>query len=67
MDKVTVELLNYEHYCGDGCCLDYGTIVKVNGEELPFRNTEISVILEGVLKHLGFTDVEVIESYEQEE
>lgn len=64
MDKVIVELLNYEHYCGDGCCLDYGTIVKVNGEELPFRNSDTRTILEEILKHLGFTDVEVIENYE---
>lgn len=57
---LNIKLTNYSYECGDGCCTDYGTIVEVNGEEMPFRNTDASTILEQVLTHLGY-DVKITE------
>lgn len=61
--KVKVELKEYMYTCGDGCCTDYGTIVKVDGVELPYRNQDVSTILEQVLRQLGY-EPEIINEYE---
>lgn len=54
MKPVKIELIEYQHTCGDGCCLDYGTIVKVDGVECPYRNQDVGTILEQVLRQLGY-------------
>jgi hypothetical protein len=64
--KLKIELNEYCHECGDGCCTNYGTIVKVNGEEMPYHNQDTSTILEQVLQHLGY-EVEIIQTYNSEE
>lgn len=63
--KLTIELHEYSHDCSDGCCTDYGVITKVNGEEMPFRNTDIKTILDMILSHLGH-EVEIIQTYNGE-
>ena len=63
--KVRIELKEYNHHCGDGCCLDYGTVVVVDGVEMPFHNQDAETILDQVLKHLGY-DVEIISTYNGE-
>jgi len=65
-NKLVVELHEYSHSCSDGCCTDYGTMVKVNGVELPFHNTDTYTIVEQILKHLGY-DVEMKDSYDFDE
>lgn len=57
--KVKIELEDYHHTCGDGCCDDYGTIIKVNDEELDCTNQDVDTILEEVLIKLGY-EVELI-------
>ncbi len=52
--KVKITFENYNNSCGDGCCLDYGTITKVNGEELEFRNSDTETIVKGILEKLGY-------------
>jgi len=49
-----IDLQEYENSCGDGCCLDYGTVTTVNGVELPFHNQDIETILRQILEHLGY-------------
>ncbi len=61
--KIKIQLQDYSYKCGDGCCDNYGTIVKVNGEELPFQNTDRAIIIEEILKHLGY-EVEIEETYD---
>jgi hypothetical protein len=61
--RVKITLQEYESYCGDGCCLDYGTITTVNGEELGFRNTDTETIVRGILEKLGY-EVEIENVYE---
>lgn len=65
-NKVKVELHDYNYTCGDGCCDTYGTIVKVNGKELPYHNQDVNTILRQVLEHLGY-EVEIEESYDFED
>jgi len=59
--KIKITLDDYCYNCADGCCTNYGTIVKVNGVEMPFHNQDVKTILEQVLQHLGY-DVEIIQT-----
>ena len=54
MKEVNIELKEYWHDCGDGCCTTYGTIVKVNGVELDCQNEDVDTILQSVFEHLGY-------------
>jgi hypothetical protein len=62
--KVKIELNEYMYDCSDGCCTNYGTITKVNGEELDCHNIDTSTIIKGILEKLGY-EVEIIETYNQ--
>ena len=64
--KVSLEFREYESQCGDGCCLDYGTVTVVNGEELDAHNQDTETIVEGILKKLGY-EVEIKRFYNGEE
>ena len=61
--KVKITFENYNNSCGDCCCFDYGTITKVNGEELKFRNSDTETIVKGILEKLGY-EVEIENIYE---
>lgn len=63
--KVKIELDEYMYNCADGCCTEYGTTTKVNGEEMLLNNQDVGTILEMVLKHLGY-EVEIVETYNTE-
>lgn len=56
--KLIIELEDWDHTCGDGCCYTYGTNVKVNGVEMPLQNQDRETILQQVLEHLGY-EVEI--------
>jgi hypothetical protein len=51
---INIELIEYTYNCADGCCTNYGTITKVNGEELELLNQDTATILQQVLEHLGY-------------
>ena len=51
---IKITFKHYDHSCADGCCLDYGIITTVNGEELSFRNIDTETIVEGILEKLGY-------------
>ena len=57
-EKLKIELKGYRYTCPDGCCLEYRTMVKINGEEMPYNDEDVETILEQVLEHLGY-DVEI--------
>jgi hypothetical protein len=63
--KLKIDMHEYYNNCSDGCCTDYGTIVSVNGVEMPFRNQDTYTILKQVLEHLGY-EVEINESLQGE-
>ena len=56
--KIKIELKDYWYQCGDGCCDNYGTITKVDGEELECHNQDAGTIVKQILEHLGY-DVEI--------
>ena len=62
-EKLKIELIDWTYTCGDGCCTNYGTTTKVNGEEMSLINQDAPTILEMVLEHLGY-DVEIEQSFE---
>ena len=61
--NLDINLLFYSNTCGDGCCTDYGAIVKVNGVSMPWHNEDAATILKQVLEHLGYS-VSITEDYE---
>ena len=60
--KLNIDMQEYYNTCGDGCCTDYGTIIKVNGVELPSHNQDAYTILKNVLEFLGY-EVEINETF----
>jgi len=62
MKKLRIEMNEWEYCCADGCCTNYGTTTKVNGEEMPLRNQDAGTIVRMVLEHLGY-EVELVETY----
>ena len=55
MEKIEIELKDWDHTCGDGCCYTYGTDIYVNGIKLDEQNAEDSKnALTAVLEHLGY-------------
>lgn len=63
--KIKIEIDEWTYDCADGCCTNYGTTTKVNGEEMPLINQDAGTILKMVLEHLGY-EVELIETYNGE-
>ena len=55
MEKVKIELEDWDYHCSDGCCSNYGTLIKVNGVECENEYAGDSVLqaLEVVLNQLG--------------
>ena len=55
MNKLIIELKDWEHTCGDGCCYTTGTDIYLNGEKLDEQNAEDSTnALKAVLEKLGY-------------
>ena len=63
--KIKIEMDEWMYDCSDGCCTNYGTTTKVNGEEMPLINQDAGTIVRMVLEHLGY-EVELIETYNGE-
>jgi hypothetical protein len=54
-ELIKVSFEDYESKCSDGCCYDYGTIIRVNDTELPSNNyQDTGNSVEQVLKYLGY-------------
>ena len=66
MGKVVIELNEYQTRCGDGCCMDYGTNVIVNGVEMMHHNEDQETIITQILEHLGY-EVEIKRTFNGEE
>jgi hypothetical protein len=52
--ELKITLQDYNWSCGDGCCDESGTIIKVNDVELYERSDDRDFLLISVLKHLGY-------------
>ena len=64
--KIEIKLKEYSYSCGDGCCLNYGTITTVNGNELDLHNSDTGAIVKQILEHLGY-EVEINEDWDFED
>ena len=59
MEKLIIELQDWDHTCGDGCCTTYGTDIYLNGEKLEEQYADNSTnALKAVLEKLGY-EVEI--------
>ena len=61
--KLKIELNHWHYNCSDGCCSNYGTTTKINGEELDCQNEDAATIVEQILIHLGY-EVEIDETHD---
>jgi hypothetical protein len=57
-EKLNIELEDWDHTCGDGCCYTWGVTIRVNGVELEGDGSSAQQALSTVLKHLGY-EVEI--------
>lgn len=59
-EELLIELEEWDHTCGDGCCHTYGVNIYINGELIEdqdgFNNHQL---LTAVLNKLGYTNVKV--------
>lgn len=54
-ELIKVSFEDYEYKCSDGCCYDYGTIIRVNDTQLPSNNyQDTGNSVEQVLNYLGY-------------
>jgi hypothetical protein len=58
--ELLIELEDWDHECGDGCCYTYGVDIFVNGEQIENEDgTNPHQLLKAVLTKLGYTNVRV--------
>lgn len=63
--NILIEIKEWEHSCGDGCCTDYETRIKVNDLEFDPYSLSIGEIIKTVLESLNY-NVDLIETYNNE-
>ena len=63
--KIKIELDEWDSSCSDGCCLSFGTTIKVDGVQLDSTNQDAGTIVREILEHLGY-EVELVETYNGE-
>lgn len=68
--KLSIEIVEWSHHCGDGCCFEYGAYLVVNGK--PINDDEYNAItpdkaLAAMLSYLGYNNFEVEFSEEEED
>jgi hypothetical protein len=59
-EELLIELKEWDHTCGDGCCYTYGVDIFVNGEQIENEDgTNSHQLITAVLTKLGYTNVRV--------
>lgn len=57
-EELLIELEEWDHNCGDGCCYTYGVDIYVNGEKIENEDGSSNhQLLTAVLNKLGYTNV----------
>lgn len=46
--RQVIELIEWDHTCGDGCCYSWGTELHINGEEVHHNISELGT--DGLIK-----------------
>jgi hypothetical protein len=66
-EELLIELEEWNHTCGDGCCFTYGTNIYVNGKQIEDEDgTNPHQLLKAVLNKLGYKNVIVEYKYDGE-
>jgi hypothetical protein len=50
---MVIEIEDWHHQCADGCCDEWGKIIRVNGVEVGTHLDDVENALQAVLEHLG--------------
>jgi hypothetical protein len=59
-EELLIELEEWDHTCGDGCCYTYGVNIFVNGEQIEDEDgSNPHQLLTAVLNKLGYKNVQV--------
>ena len=67
-DELLIELEEWDHTCGDGCCYTYGIDIFINGEQIEDEDgSNPHQLLKAVLNKLGYTDVKVEYKYNEQD
>lgn len=63
--EVNIELRDWDHQCADGCCMNYGTEIIVNGvkSDNSYDGTDVAQALHFTLSQLGF-NVKITNTHE---
>jgi hypothetical protein len=57
-EELLIELEEWDHRCGDGCCYTYGTNIYINGEQIEDEDgTNPHQLLTAVLNKLGYKKI----------
>jgi hypothetical protein len=63
-EELLIELEEWDHRCGDGCCYTYGVNIYINGEQIEDEDgTNPHQLLTAVLNKLGYKNVQVEYKY----
>ena len=55
MEKIKLEVIDWEHTCDDGCCTSWGTDVKINGEKVvTIEGDDIADTLVSIIERLVY-------------
>jgi hypothetical protein len=66
--ELLIELEEWDHTCGDGCCYTYGIDIFINGERIEDEDgSNPHQLLKAVLNKLGYTDVKVEYKYNEQD
>ena len=60
---IKIDLKNWTHTCGDGCCTEWGVDILLNGKELEGNGGDVKETLTVIFKELGI-NVEINEDYD---
>jgi hypothetical protein len=59
-EELLIELEEWDHTCGDGCCYTFGVDIFVNGEQIEDKDgSNPHQLLTAVLNKLGYKNVQV--------
>lgn len=65
--KISIELRDWDHTCGDGCCSTYGTDVILNGETIgTIESYDLERGLSLILGKLGI-EADIERAYDDDE
>lgn len=67
-EKLDIKLKDWDYTCGDGCCYEWGTDIKVNGEKIEGgRFADSNDVITGISAILDHLKIEYTIDFEESE